>query len=134
MLPQWLRNDFGVNMGGENLTNLRFADDVILIAHTRGQLTNMMQDFFRASAAVGLSVHPDKTKVLTNVGRGRGKDNIDLEAGRFSVIPREESVQYLGRCLSMASLHDTELDSRIEKGWKKFFANKNDLCLSLIHI
>ena len=55
VLPQWLRHVFSIHVGGENLTNLRFTDDVILVARTRGQLTNMVQDFFRASAAVGLS-------------------------------------------------------------------------------
>ena len=37
-------------------------------------------------------------------------------------------MDYLGRRLNLARLHDTELEHRLEKGWKKFFANKADLC------
>ena len=83
VLPQWLRHDFSIHVGGEYLTNLRFADDVILVARTRGQLTNMMQDFFRAFAAVGVSVHPDKTKVLKMLAEAEEKIILILKLVAF---------------------------------------------------
>ena len=48
------------------LTNLRFADDVMLFATSKEQLRNMMCDFKKATEKVGLRIHPDKTKILSN--------------------------------------------------------------------
>ena len=44
------------------LTNLRFADDVMLFATSKGQIRNMMCEFKDATEKVGLRIHPDKTR------------------------------------------------------------------------
>ena len=48
------------------LTNLRFADDVMLFATSQEQLRNMMCEFKKATEKVGLRIHPEKTKILSN--------------------------------------------------------------------
>ena len=48
------------------LTNLRFADDVMLFATSKEQRRNMMYEFKKATEKVGLRIHPDKTKILSN--------------------------------------------------------------------
>ena len=48
------------------LTNLRFADDVMLFATSKGQMQNMMCEFKEATEKVGLTIHPNKTKILSN--------------------------------------------------------------------
>ena len=48
------------------LTNLRFADDVMLFASSKEQIRKMMCDFKKATEKVGLRIHPDKTKILSN--------------------------------------------------------------------
>ena len=48
------------------LTNLRFADDVMLFATSKKQIRKMMCDFKKATEKVGLRIHPDKTKILSN--------------------------------------------------------------------
>ena len=48
------------------LTNLRFADDVMLFATSKGLIRNMMCEFKDATEKVGLRIHPDKTKILSN--------------------------------------------------------------------
>ena len=48
------------------LTNLRFADDVMLFAISKEQIRKMMCEFKRATLNVGLRIHPDKTKILSN--------------------------------------------------------------------
>ena len=53
---------------------------------------------------------------------------MEANCGKVDVLPWGSSVDYLGRRLNLARLHDTELEHRLEKGWKKFFANKADLC------
>ena len=48
------------------LTNLRFADDVMLFATSKEQVRSMMYEFKEATEKVGLKIHPDKTKILSN--------------------------------------------------------------------
>ena len=48
------------------LTNLRFADDVMLFATSKEQMRNMMYEFKKATEKVGLRTLPDKTKILSN--------------------------------------------------------------------
>ena len=48
------------------LTNLRFADDVMLFATSKGQMQAMMCEFKEATKKVGLTIHPNKTKILSS--------------------------------------------------------------------
>ena len=48
------------------LTNLRFADDVLLFATSKEQLQKMLCDFKESTEKVGLRIHPEKTKILSN--------------------------------------------------------------------
>ena len=48
------------------VTNLRFADDVLLFATSKEQLQKKMYEFKECTEKVGLRIHPGKTKVLSN--------------------------------------------------------------------
>ena len=49
------------------LTNLRFADDVLLFATSKEQLSrNMLCEFKRSTEKVGLRIQPGKTSLLSN--------------------------------------------------------------------
>ena len=48
------------------LTNLRFADDVMLFATCKEQIRKMMCEFKKATEKVGLRIHSNKTKILSN--------------------------------------------------------------------
>ena len=48
------------------LTNLRFADDVLLFSTSLDKLRDMLCEFEISTEAVGLGIHPDKTKILSN--------------------------------------------------------------------
>ena len=48
------------------LTNLRFADDVLLFASSKEQPQKMLCDFKKSIEKVGRRIHPEKTKILSN--------------------------------------------------------------------
>ena len=61
--------DMGIRLGDHEsacLTHLRFADDVLLFSTSLVQLQKMMCDFKQSTESVGLKIHPDKTKILSN--------------------------------------------------------------------
>jgi hypothetical protein len=48
------------------LTNLRFADDLLLIATSLPQISDMIADLSKEAGQVGLQLHGGKTKILHN--------------------------------------------------------------------
>ena len=49
------------------LTNMRFADDVLLFASSKKEpLQKMLCEFEKSTEKVGLRIHPGKTKILSN--------------------------------------------------------------------
>ena len=57
----------GVNVDGENLSNLRFADDVALLNETSKQMEKHMNNLNSVSMKVGLKIHKEKDKVTDNL-------------------------------------------------------------------
>ena len=58
--------DKGVNINGEDLNNLRFADDVILIEKSFTKLEEMLNDPIRKGEEAGLEINPKKTITIRN--------------------------------------------------------------------
>ena len=56
----------GVNVDGENLTNLMFVDDVALFNETTKQMEKHLNSLNSENLKVGLKIHKGKTKYMTN--------------------------------------------------------------------
>ena len=92
------------------------------------QAKQMLGDLILEARRFGLEVHEDKTKFLWNgVGRGTAASNLELCGKHFEVLNGEASTMYLGRKLSLRSLHETELKNRMAKGWAKFAIYRDEL-------
>ncbi|CAH2240333.1 jg25875 [Pararge aegeria aegeria] len=59
-------NGLGSNINGEYITQLRFADDVVIMAETLEDLNAMLNDLSRVSQQVGLRMNMSKTKIMSN--------------------------------------------------------------------
>eukprot|EP00973_Karenia_brevis_P019315 2647724-Karenia_brevis.AAC.1 len=84
----------------------------------------MLEELVTAASKVGLEVHMGKTAILTNSVRAHG-GAIKVLDGHVAI---KSDTDYLGRKLSFHELHDIEIQSRIDKAWKKFFACQSELC------
>ena len=58
--------DKGINIDGERLQNLRFADDVALVTKTTKEIEEHLNKLNTESNKCGLKIHKDKTKFMTN--------------------------------------------------------------------
>ena len=98
------------------LQNLRFADDILLLANSPPQIRGMLEDLSREAASVGLHLHFGKTKILANTGVRRGvnraSNTVDIAGQKVQVVPLEGSTSYLGREVTLGGdFHDRE-------GWR----------------
>jgi len=58
----------GLLIGGRIITNLRYADDIILLATLEAELQELMDRLDRVSRRYSLLINVDKTKVMASDG------------------------------------------------------------------
>ena len=69
----------GININGERLSNLRFADDIILFAKSEEQLEEILEKL-NEERKDGMKINISKTKILCNEsGRKRSKLGIIVD-------------------------------------------------------
>ena len=67
IMNEALENHTGtVSIGGRNITNLRFADDIDGIAGKEAKLANLVRQMDRASSRYGKEISAEKTKLMAN--------------------------------------------------------------------
>jgi hypothetical protein len=61
----WIR--LCININGEYISHVRFANDIVVLAKTTEDLSTMLDDLSGASEPVGLRMNMDKTMIMSNV-------------------------------------------------------------------
>ena len=130
-LKERWESKYGIRMGTDKdvLTNLRFADDILLVSHSLPSMTQMIEDLSRQAGMVGLSLHPEKTKILRNKWASkRGVPSYVMADGmRIEVMDPDGHTKYLGRKLTFHDSNRSEIENRIAIAWRKFHAQKQEL-------
>ena len=85
----------GINIDGEHLSHLIFADDIVLIAKSPEELVSMLTDIHLASKPVGLSMNLSKTKVMLNETAITSTVTVD-----GNVIENVARYMYLGKTVT----------------------------------
>ena len=111
------------------LTNLRFADDVMLFATSKEQLRNMMYELKKATEKVGLRIHPDKTKILSNQSNMNSdtKRYIKVDEMSIEILTKNESVKHLGQRISFHQQETLKIKSRIRAAWATIHKYRQEL-------
>jgi hypothetical protein len=128
---KWTRKQYGLQLGHipeTLLSNLRFADDILLIGRSLPQLKKMIADVVLEARRVGLELHPQKTKIQhNNIGYGSRVRSATINGMVIEMMDPSDSNMYLGRALCLTNVHDVELRHRLQKAWGKFAIFKNEL-------
>jgi hypothetical protein len=128
---KWGARKYGIQLGfghDSTVTNMRFADDILLIGRSLQQIKRMIADVASEGARVGLELHPRKTKIQNNnIGYGSRVKSVKVDTMDIEVLEPGESTMYLGRALSLTETNDVELKHRLKKAWAKFGMLKREL-------
>ena len=103
----------------EPFTNLRFADDVLLLAQSCADARKMIDHLKGEAEKYGLKLNASKTKILTTATRTL-PGSVMVGSQRIEILSHEDSERYLGRKLSLGEYHMTELRNRISSAWAAF--------------
>jgi hypothetical protein len=101
------------------LSNLRFADDVVLVALSREDVVKTLTDLRQEAAKYGQLVHLGKTKLLTTKA-DQAAETVAIGASHLDILPPCAGEKYLGRMLCLGNYHDAEIMHRMRAAWAAF--------------
>jgi len=95
----------GFKIGGMTINNLRYADDIVLIAQSAEELQELVDRLIREGTNYNLLLNASKTKVMTNTAQ-----RMDIKANG-TALEQVTVFQYLGANITC----DGECRSDIKK-------------------
>ena len=102
--------------GVHRLTNVRYADDIMLFAKTEQELIQMVELLVEVFQSVGLELNAAKSKILTNAPIDYSY--VDVTESFVEIIDAGSFHKYLGRYISGEFIfrEKTEINHRIQVG------------------
>jgi hypothetical protein len=105
--------ELGIKIDGKYLNNLRFADDIVLIASTPNDLQKMINELNEKSNEVGLTINLQKTKIMA-------RDTVSISLGHEQLQQVNKYI-YLGQHFSLQDQTQIgEINRRISAGWAAY--------------
>ena len=101
----------GITIGGRTINNLRYADDIVLIATSASDLQQLIDKVATVSHSYGLEVSTRKTKILLT-------DDVAANHTFWcngEVLDQVDSFRYLGALITSTGDCSTEIRSRLGK-------------------
>lgn len=117
-------DSFPIDLNGEKLNSLSWADDLVLMSTTREGLQNCLDKLQGYCNKWGLTINVQKTKTM--VFR-KGLPKIKQKAFTIGEIELEEvkKYKYLGVVISYNGKHQDAINDRIDKATKCIYSIKN---------
>jgi len=99
----------GLQVGGRRITNLRYADDIVLTACSETKLQELENRLDRASSAQGLIINIDKSKIM------RTKDGFCHIRIKGTQLEQLDTFPYLGSLITDDSEFAMKIQVRMAK-------------------
>ena len=128
-LKRWQEKQKDIRLSDKKedcLTNLRFADDVLLFSTSREKLREMLRKFKTSAEAVGLGIHPDKTKILNNQDKEKAKE-ITVDNIKIEVLSKGDSARISWTKNTFEEQEAEEIKNRLKAAWAAFHKYRQEL-------
>lgn len=126
----------GINIGAEeNLTNIRYADDLMIYATSLKDLDFMLESLVAELARCGLHVNSKKCKILSLNPTNHAR-YLDIAGEFIEIMKSQDKHLYLGRMLTGDPLRrsEAEFSHRCQCAWMKFHQHKDALTDKIISV
>ena len=112
-----------IKVGGNSVNDLRYADDIALLARSREELQRLTDKVNQAGNRVGLKLNVKKTKMMVISKKAGPILPIEVNGEKFELV---KSSQYLG------SLISDQYDNSIEMRRRTAIAKKAVIALTTV--
>ena len=103
-----------VKVSGRTISNLRYADDVVLIASSMDELQDLVNRVIDSSLQFGLALHSSKTKVMKIVKNNQtAKDADHITVSNNEIIENVKEFVYLGTLITNNYYDTKEIRRRL---------------------
>ncbi|KAJ4436939.1 hypothetical protein ANN_17071 [Periplaneta americana] len=109
--------NFSISINGRMLSNLCFADDIVLFARSARELTNMLEELNNVNREAGPLMNQSKTKLMTN-----GMETQVQVSGK--TLEYVKDYIYRGQMMSFQNAFPTEVNRRIALVSRKYWSMK----------
>ncbi|GFO45212.1 endonuclease-reverse transcriptase [Plakobranchus ocellatus] len=103
-------NHPGIKVGGQNINNLRYADDTVLIAENKEDLQKLLNIVEEESRKTGLELNSKKTEVMV-ISRKQESPKCDIFINEVK-LKQTEKFKYLGTIISNDGKTNREISAR----------------------
>ena len=86
----------------------------------------MLCEFKISTETVGLGIHPDKTKILSNQDKEKPKE-ITVNNIKIEVLAKRDSARYLGQKITFEDEETEEIKNRLKAAWAAFHKYRQEL-------
>ena len=86
----------------------------------------MLCEFKISTEAVGLGIHPDKTKILSNQDKIKAKE-IEVDNIKIEILGKTASARYLGQKITFEDQETEEIKNRLKAAWAAFHKYRQEL-------
>ena len=118
MIMRRIRECEGVRIGGQNINNIRYADDTVLVADSEEKLQVMLDEIREESERRGLNINVKKTESMV-ISKRSPVPRVNLRCGNQTVKQVDRFI-YLGSMITENARCEAEVMRRIGIAKKTF--------------
>src|SRR2546425_5223345 len=126
MIQEAMEGVEGIRCGGVNLTNLRYADDAVLVAEKREKMQKMIDRLSTTCKAYGMEINVKNTKVKVMIMNGTAKRKGMQRLITLNNVPLEQvsRFKYLGSWITEDARSEEDIRARVGMAKAAFWQNK----------
>ena len=127
MIMRNIRDCEGVGIGGQNINNIRYADNTVLVADSEEKLQVMLDRVKQENERKGLNINVKKTECMV-ISKRLPVPRLNLQCGN-QTVKQVASFKYLGSLITEDARCEVEVKKRIGIA-KKTFSDMRNLLAS----
>ena len=116
--------DMGINIGGRDITNLRYADDTALLADNTTSMKRILHRVDTSGKGAGLLLNAKKTKVMNISGKALQHGPSEIKVNKIS-LENVSSFKYLGSTKKSDGTCKEDIATRIGMAKQKMIQLNN---------
>lgn len=124
LIEEALNNSSGLKINGQNVNNIRFADDTVLIAESIEDLQGMVKALNDECKVFGMSLNAKKTKIMVIDKKEKVRCKIKVDGKELEQV---KEYKYLGTWITDDGRCEEEVRRRIGKAKNDFWKFKEIL-------